>query len=127
MKIVRLLGVLALVTAPLLTGPTTANATGGCAVDNTSTSPTLEVHVTVPPLAVSIEPSSLSCTYVSGGGDVNWSCTLVAGACQVSANGVERGNCVTKQATCGAVFAVDPGATIKVEVYGGSGSASDAV
>jgi hypothetical protein len=127
MKIVRLLGVLALAGAPLLAGPTAAHATGGCSVDNTSPSSTLVIHITFPPPAVSIESSSLSCTYVSGGGDVNWSCSLVAGACQISTGGVERGNCITKQATCTGTFAVDPGTVVKVEVYGGSASASDAV
>lgn len=126
MKIVRLLGVVALASAPLLTGPA-AHATGGCSVDNTSTSPRIEVHVTAPPPVVTIDASSVSCTYVSGGGDVSWTCTLVAGTCQISTGGVERGNCVTKQATCGGVFAVEPGTVVKVEVYGGSASASDAV
>jgi hypothetical protein len=127
MRIVRLLGVLALAGAPLLTGSTAAHATGGCSVDNQSGPVTLEVHVTLPPPAVSIVSSRSSCTYVSGGGDVNWSCTLVAGTCQISADGLERATCVTKQATCGGVFAVAPGSVIKVEVYGGRASASDAV
>ena len=130
-KLARSFGVVALAAAPfMMLGTPSASATGGCAVDNASTSTHLQVTVEIPPIppAITISWSSYSCSYVTGGGTVNYSCTLAAGRCQVLETGVTRGNCITEGlTTCHGSFQATAGDTITLEVIGGSGQVADAV
>jgi hypothetical protein len=128
-KIARTLGVLAVATAPfLMFTAAPASAAGGCSVNNASTSTTIDIHVEAPPPVITIDSSSLSCSYVSEGGQVNLTCTLAGGICQAKIGAVIGGSCIAyANTTCNAHFTANPGDTITLTVYGGSGSVSDAV
>lgn len=130
-KIARSLGVVALAAAPFsMLGTQSASATGGCAVDNASTSFTLDVHVEVPPVppAVTVSFTSFSCSYVSGGGTANWHCQLAGGRCQVFVNGLERARCITYAlSNCGGSFTTNAGDVVELQVAGGHGEVADAV
>jgi hypothetical protein len=131
-KIARALGTVVMAAAPfiMLTAPA-ATATGGCAVDNTSGSSTTTVTVSYPPLSIVFSSTSRNCSYVSGGGTVNWSCTLTAGECELTQSGNTSGTvgtCITAAGgTCRGHFEVAPGATVTLTVTGGRGVVADAV
>ena len=128
-KIARLLGVLAVAGTPFLLTAPHAVAAAGCAVDNASTTSSTTVTVTAPPPVVTIDSTSLSCSYVTGGGVVSLSCTLAGGLCQATrSDGTIGGTCVAYANTgCFATFTATAGDTITLKVYGGHGSVTDQV
>jgi hypothetical protein len=128
-KIARTLGVLAVATAPfLMFSAAPASATGGCAVNNASTSTSGSWSISLPDGTVSVQSSSLSCSYVSGGGLVHLSCTLAGGVCQAKVGSAIGGTCIGyANTTCAATFNTVAGDTVTLTVYGGSGSVADAV
>jgi hypothetical protein len=127
-KIARTLGVLAVATAPfLMFSAAPASATGGCSVNNAATSTEGSFYADSDG-NVSFTSSSLSCTYVSGGGQVNLTCTLAGGICQAKVGALIGGSCIAyANTTCTAHFTTNPGDTVTLTVYGGSGSVVDAV
>lgn len=113
----------------MMTAPA-AHAAGGCSVSNTASPINIEVELEVrplsdPPVSLTITSPNLSCSYVSGGGQVNWTCS-VTGRCEIDVDGVRYANCTSAGATCTAFFFVEPGQTVELRVYGGSGSVADA-
>jgi hypothetical protein len=128
-KIARTLGVLAVAGTPfLMFSATPASATGGCSVNNASTSTTATVTFELPSGQLAVYSSSLTCTYVSGGGQVNFTCTLVGGICQAKIGDAIGGSCIAYAGiTCNGHFIANPGDEITFSVYGGSGTVSDAV
>jgi hypothetical protein len=130
-KIARTLGALVIAGAPFLMSAAPASATGGCTASNTSTTSHNQASVTVdlstvpPTVTTSFNSSNTSCSYVSGGGTVEYKCDLIAnGECTIFKNGSAAGFCI---ATCEGQFEAVAGDVIRVEVYGGTGSAHDLV
>jgi hypothetical protein len=127
-KVVRTLGALVVAAAPfvMFTAPA-ANATGGCSVDVASTSQSGSVSAELPSGTVSAQTSATSCTYVSGGGRVEWGCTV--GRCSVTrSDSTQAPACVADVAvTCGGGFDAAPGATITLTVTVGQGYIHDTV
>ena len=124
-KIARLLGAAALVAAPMLAS-SSAHAAAGCSVDNASTNFQIEVHIEIPPGSATHHFTSEECSYVSNGGNVNIKCTITAGRCITTVNGVEAWRCTTVNSICTNTIAVNPGDTVSLTVDGGSGSVTDA-
>jgi hypothetical protein len=126
-KIARSLGVVALAAAPFLALATPAHAAAGCSVDNTSTHTLLTIEINIPAGTATHDWTSESCSYVSNGGQVNLTCSLIAGRCQAFKNGVEVARCTAANSVCTNSVVAAPGDTMTLVVDGGSGTLQDAV
>jgi hypothetical protein len=125
-KIARSLAVVAIAAAPfVMSAP--AQAANGCTVNNTSTTGQLhgQVHVPTPPSTptASVHWSNLSCSFVSAGGTVDYSCTIT-GRCQIYRNGVLIEQCITA-GSCSGSFTTNAGDTVTVTAEGGTATAQD--
>src|SRR3712207_5258373 len=86
-KIARSLAAVAVAGAPfvMFTAPS-ASAANGCSVSNTSTQTNIhvEIHIPTPPAlpTVSTHWSNLTCSYITEGGRVEYSC-VVTGRCEI--------------------------------------------
>lgn len=128
-KIARALAVVAVAAVPFIAMVPAAHAAGGCAVNNASTDTSLTVVITYPPLSVQVGAPSAQCSYVSEGGQVDWSCQLYTGQCEITDDaGVVKARCRASALTnCAGNFTVAPGTKLILTVVGGSAEMHDAV
>ena len=127
-KIARTLGALVVAGSPfIMSSLAPASAAGGCSVNNAATTTSVQVHVEAPPPVVTVGSPSLSCSYITEGGAVNFSCTLVGGRCEIYVNDAYQRSCIAYgNVTCNGQLDAVAGDVIRLEVRGGQGSISDA-